>query len=97
MHFLSDLNETFGDLMEKEHPFTFMLACDGYLMSMLVNCVISYVVVGRESVRDVREGDQGENFFPSWFVFYFYFLYFTFFFGWTSIKAETQSVPTILP
>lgn len=43
MHFLSDANETFGDLTTKEYPFAFMLACAGYLLTMLADCVISYV------------------------------------------------------
>ncbi|KAL6313797.1 hypothetical protein AAG906_010216 [Vitis piasezkii] len=34
MHFLSDSNETFGDLTSVEYPFAFMLACAGYLMTM---------------------------------------------------------------
>jgi len=41
MHFLSDANETFGDLTEKEYPFAYMLACAGYLITMLADCVIS--------------------------------------------------------
>ncbi|KDP39292.1 hypothetical protein JCGZ_01049 [Jatropha curcas] len=43
MHFLSDANETFGDLTSKEYPFAFMLASAGYLITMLADCVISYV------------------------------------------------------
>ncbi|CAA2979483.1 zinc transporter 11-like [Olea europaea subsp. europaea] len=43
MHFLSDSNETFGDLTEKEYPFAFMLASAGYLLTMLADSVISYV------------------------------------------------------
>lgn len=65
MHFLSDSNETFGDLTEKEYPFAFMLACSGYLMTMLADCVISNVVVGWKSVRDVEGGNQGEIFFSN--------------------------------
>ncbi|KAL5178075.1 Zinc transporter 11 [Glycine soja] len=41
MHFLSDANETFGDLTQKEYPFAFMLACAGYLMTLLADAVIS--------------------------------------------------------
>ncbi|XP_057747192.1 zinc transporter 11 [Arachis stenosperma] len=44
MHFLSDANETFGSLTEKEYPFAFMLACVGYLITMLLDCVISTVL-----------------------------------------------------
>ncbi|XP_058209631.1 zinc transporter 11-like [Rhododendron vialii] len=43
MHFLSDSNETFGDLTSKPYPFAFMLACAGYLITMFVDCVISHV------------------------------------------------------
>ncbi|KAL2944932.1 Zinc transporter 11, partial [Bienertia sinuspersici] len=43
MHFLSDANETFEDLSDKEYPFAFMLACFGYLLTMLADCVIMYV------------------------------------------------------
>lgn len=45
MHFLSDANETFQDLTKKEYPFAFMLACVGFLLTMLADCVISYVFV----------------------------------------------------
>lgn len=60
MHFLSDSNETFGDLTEKEYPFAFMLASSGYLITMLADCLISHVVVGKRSVIDVEGGAQGE-------------------------------------
>ncbi|KAK9156328.1 hypothetical protein Sjap_003808 [Stephania japonica] len=43
MHFLSDSNESFGDLTSVEYPFAFMLACAGYLLTMFADCVISYV------------------------------------------------------
>ncbi|KAF7145200.1 hypothetical protein RHSIM_Rhsim04G0013600 [Rhododendron simsii] len=43
MHFLSDSNETFGDLTSKHYPFAFMLACAGYLITMLADYVISHV------------------------------------------------------
>ncbi|KAL5735676.1 hypothetical protein ACOSQ2_030464 [Xanthoceras sorbifolium] len=54
MHFLSDANETFGDLTTKEYPFAFMLACAGYLLTMLADCVISYVF---SKERDGFNGD----------------------------------------
>eukprot|EP01018_Ginkgo_biloba_P003680 Gb_40083 [translate_table: standard] len=40
MHFLSDSNETFGDLTDKEYPFAFMLSTAGYLITMLADCII---------------------------------------------------------
>ncbi|CAL1353938.1 unnamed protein product [Linum trigynum] len=43
MHFLSDANDTFRELTTKEYPFAFMLATAGYLITMLADCVISYV------------------------------------------------------
>lgn len=60
MHFLSDANETFEDLTTVEYPFAFMLACAGYLLTMLGDCIISYVY-GKERTPDV-EG-QGKLFF----------------------------------
>ncbi|XP_071736455.1 zinc transporter 2-like isoform X2 [Rutidosis leptorrhynchoides] len=52
MHFLSDSNDTFGSLTTKPYPFAFMLACSGYLLTMLGDCVILYVEGGTTS--DVR-------------------------------------------
>ncbi|KAJ7980824.1 putative Zinc transporter [Quillaja saponaria] len=43
MHFLSDSNETFGDLTTKTYPFSFMLASVGYLITMLGDCIVLYV------------------------------------------------------
>jgi hypothetical protein len=45
MHFLSDANETFGDLVpDSAYPFAFMLACAGYVLTMLAECAIAFVV-----------------------------------------------------
>ncbi|KAE8767783.1 Zinc transporter 2 [Hordeum vulgare] len=45
MHFLSDANETFADLVPSSaYPFAFMLACAGYVLTMLAECAISSVV-----------------------------------------------------
>jgi zinc transporter 1/2/3 len=57
MHFLSDANETFGDLTDKEYPFAFMLACAGYLITMLADCVISSLLEKPHGAADVE--DQG--------------------------------------
>jgi zinc transporter 1/2/3 len=54
MHFLSDANETFGDLTEKEYPFAFMLACAGYLITMLADCVISSLLEKPHGSADVE-------------------------------------------
>ncbi|KAI7726679.1 hypothetical protein M8C21_006911 [Ambrosia artemisiifolia] len=59
MHFLSDANETFQDLTSVEYPFAFMLACGGYLLTMVADCVIFYVY-GKQSGSDV-DGDQEDN------------------------------------
>ncbi|XP_011095529.1 zinc transporter 11 isoform X2 [Sesamum indicum] len=62
MHFLSDSHETFGDLTRKEYPFAFMLASAGYLLTMLADCVVSYVYGKRD--HDSANGDvelQGGN------------------------------------
>uniref|UniRef100_A0A453N7G4 Uncharacterized protein n=1 Tax=Aegilops tauschii subsp. strangulata TaxID=200361 RepID=A0A453N7G4_AEGTS len=65
MHFLSDANETFGDLLpHSEYPFAFMLACAGYVLTMLAECAISSVVArGRTApaaaaapARELEEG-----------------------------------------
>ncbi|MFS7985534.1 putative zinc/iron permease [Helianthus anomalus] len=61
MHFLSDSNEMFEELTSVEYPFAFMLACGGYLLTMLADSVISYVY-GRHSNFDVEH--QG------WFLYY---------------------------
>jgi solute carrier family 39 (zinc transporter), member 1/2/3 len=64
MHFLSDSNETFEDLTDKEYPFAFMLASAGYLITMLADCVISMVVSRRRNVHDVERpagnGNEGQ-------------------------------------
>lgn len=45
MHFLADANETFADLLpDTAYPFAFMLACAGYVLTMLADCAISFVV-----------------------------------------------------
>lgn len=54
MHFLSDANETFEDLTTKEYPFAFMLACAGYLMTMLADFFVSHVY--GEAVISVNNG-----------------------------------------
>ncbi|XP_038983551.1 zinc transporter 2-like [Phoenix dactylifera] len=56
MHFLSDANETFEDLTDKDYPFAFMLASAGYVITMFADCVISMVVARGRSLRDVEGG-----------------------------------------
>ncbi|XP_072971820.1 zinc transporter 2 [Typha angustifolia] len=61
MHFLSDSNETFGDLTDKDYPFAFMLASAGFVITMLADCLISFVVARGRSVRDVERGGGANN------------------------------------
>ncbi|KAL8549180.1 hypothetical protein ACS0TY_008144 [Phlomoides rotata] len=62
MHFLSDANATFGHLTEEEYPFAFMLASAGYLLTMLGDAVIVYVVREGEGRVDVEGGgDKAEH------------------------------------
>jgi zinc transporter 1/2/3 len=56
MHFLSDANETFEELTEKKYPFAFMLACAGYLLTMLADSIISYVY-SKDVVSQANGGD----------------------------------------
>ncbi|KAL6009603.1 hypothetical protein ACLOJK_000031 [Asimina triloba] len=59
MHFLSDSAETFGDLTHVEYPFAFMLACAGYLMTMMADCVVSLVYAKKSVGRgDAENGDN---------------------------------------
>lgn len=57
MHFLSDANEVFEDLTEIKYPFAFMLACTGYLMTMLADSVISYVFGKKNNMGNSHGGD----------------------------------------
>lgn len=57
MHFLSDANETFEELSDKEYPFAFMLASAGYLLTMFADCVISYVSSKQINVSDKPAAD----------------------------------------
>uniref|UniRef100_A0A5B7BQ68 Putative zinc transporter 11 n=1 Tax=Davidia involucrata TaxID=16924 RepID=A0A5B7BQ68_DAVIN len=52
MHFLSDSNETFGDLTSKVYPFAFMLASAGYLLTMLADCVVTYIYRNQSPVSN---------------------------------------------
>lgn len=78
MHFLSDSNETFGDLTSVEYPFAFMLACAGYLMTMFADCLVSYVY-GKGA-----NGGDGDVELQGWFFeplnFFINFLFFIFYF-----------------
>lgn len=59
MHFLSDANETFGDLVPSSaYPFAFMLACAGYVLTMLAECVVSSVVARGPGRTAPSAGEQ---------------------------------------
>lgn len=61
MHFLSDSNETFGDLTTKTYPFAFMLACCGYLFTMFGDCVVVYVTSNNQREAKVEELEGGRT------------------------------------
>lgn len=48
MHFLSDSDETFGDLTGKSYPFAFMLTSAGYLLTMAGDCVVIFITTSAE-------------------------------------------------
>lgn len=55
MHFLSDSNETFEKLSDKEYPFAFMLATAGYLLTMSADCLIVWVNQNRKTNGDLEK------------------------------------------
>ncbi|KAK3146973.1 hypothetical protein QOZ80_3BG0276010 [Eleusine coracana subsp. coracana] len=62
MHFLSDANETFGDLLpDSGYPYAFMLACAGYVLTMLADCLIAHVVSRSRGRLDAAAGDNNSN------------------------------------
>nr|AYW01693.1 ZIP2 protein [Morus alba] len=63
MHFLSDSNETFGDLTHKTYPFAFMLASSGYLLTMLGDSIILFVIKSsdREASVEIEEGRSSDH------------------------------------
>ncbi|KAH7550012.1 hypothetical protein JRO89_XS13G0119300 [Xanthoceras sorbifolium] len=61
MHFLSDADETFGDLTSKAYPFAFMLASAGYLLTMLGDCIVSFLTKGNEKEARVDVEEAGRR------------------------------------
>ncbi|XP_047091468.1 zinc transporter 1-like [Lolium rigidum] len=53
MHFLADATETFHGLTKNKYPFSFMLACAGFLLTMLSDVAI--VAVARRQKNQVKE------------------------------------------
>ncbi|EES04298.1 zinc transporter 1 [Sorghum bicolor] len=43
MHFLADSTSTFHGLTKNQYPFSYMLACVGFLLTMLADCVVAAV------------------------------------------------------
>ena len=85
MHFLSDSNETFGDLTSVEYPFAFMLACAGYLMTMFADCLVSYVYGKGAS------GGEGDVELQGWFFEPFdLFIYYLFYLALEEEKTNNQ-------
>ena len=80
MHFLSDPNETFEDLTLQKHTSAFMLACAGYLLTMVADCVVSSVFRSDEKAGDLEL--QGISQFNLLFFFFFLFLFSFFFLIW---------------
>ncbi|XP_006645396.1 zinc transporter 1 [Oryza brachyantha] len=58
MHFLADSTATFGGLTTKTYPFSFMLTCVGFLITMLADLVIA--AVARRSGNNNQVSEQQE-------------------------------------
>ncbi|PUZ40695.1 hypothetical protein GQ55_9G444900 [Panicum hallii var. hallii] len=62
MHFLSDADETFGDLLpDSGYPWAFMLACAGYVVTTLADVVISHVVSRGRTAPGSQGGGGGDG------------------------------------
>jgi len=62
MHFLSDADETFRDLLpDSGYPWAFMLACAGYVVTTLADVIISHVVSRGRAAADSGAGGDGEG------------------------------------
>ncbi|CAL4901561.1 unnamed protein product [Urochloa decumbens] len=63
MHFLADSASTFHGLTRNDYPFAYMLACVGFLLTMLADCAIAAVTKrSRADDRDTRVNDDaGED------------------------------------
>lgn len=72
MHFLADATETFHGLTKNKYPFSFMLACAGFLLTMLSDVAIVAVArrqqknqVNQESHDRLKEEEGGQAASPS--------------------------------
>ena len=62
MHFLSDADETFRDLLpDSGYPWAFMLACAGYVVTTLADVVISHVVSRGRAAAGSGAGGGGDG------------------------------------
>ncbi|CAN6336658.1 unnamed protein product [Urochloa humidicola] len=67
MHFLADSATTFHGLTRNHYPFAYMLACVGFLLTMLADCAIAAVTKrSRAADRDTRvnadeAGEDGQQ------------------------------------
>ncbi|KAG8053791.1 hypothetical protein GUJ93_ZPchr0001g32735 [Zizania palustris] len=60
MHFLADSTSTFNGLTNNPYPFSFMLTCVGFLLTMLSDCVIA-AVARRSGSKQVNEAAAEEE------------------------------------
>ncbi|KAF8695855.1 hypothetical protein HU200_036730 [Digitaria exilis] len=61
MHFLADSTSTFHGLTKNQYPFSYMLACVGFLLTMLADCVIAGVTKrNRERVNEEAAAEEGD-------------------------------------
>ncbi|VAH70199.1 unnamed protein product [Triticum turgidum subsp. durum] len=65
MHYLADVTETFHALTDSPYPFSFMLACAGFLLTMLSDVVIVAVAnrqrVNRAAPIQKEAEEEGES------------------------------------
>ena len=62
MHFLSDSTSTFESRTSIDYPFSFMLACVGYLVTMFGDCVVVYVAKKASgNARVLVEVEEGKS------------------------------------
>ncbi|XP_062208763.1 zinc transporter 1-like [Phragmites australis] len=62
MHFLAGSTSTFRGLTKSHYPFSYMLACVGFLLTMLADCVIVAVARrNRDRVDGADESGQGRS------------------------------------
>uniref|UniRef100_A0ACD5WQK3 Uncharacterized protein n=1 Tax=Avena sativa TaxID=4498 RepID=A0ACD5WQK3_AVESA len=58
MHFLADATETFHGLTKNHYPFSFMLACAGFLLTMLSDIAIGTVARRTQKKNQVNQEEE---------------------------------------